>query len=319
MSNITCKTTNGQWNKRETKVNENEIREEIQRSNEKKKEAASYEIHDNDVTIMSNVTCKTANSVWNKREMKVNENDDEINKNNNEKENRTTYSLESLGKTRRSRSKASDKEKSNSKNEPNNIDGKNESADKIDVKSVMSDITKEVKSIKQAETIDLVEEEENNDGTLMSEITADDTKRAKKETTRNIQSLKTPIAENTSGKVQNPYRSPQKPISGNANAQFTKASYVEVINENNNTNEDKKKENSANGNTANMNNYIRIRFQFKGKYGKQTTKAKIRDVLYHTMCCAKTIDKGAALMPWGEDTFLPTLNGDEFDYILKMK
>ena len=72
-----------------------------------------------------------------------------------------------------------------------------------------------------------------------------------------------------------------------------------------------KSTNSTNGGGMRKCNYIRIRFQFVGKYSKQTKNAKLRDVLYHTMKCAKEIDVNAALMPWSDKHGARTLNGIE--------
>ena len=275
-----------------------------------KTNGATIEINsdDNNKTIMSNITSRTANSAWRERENKINES--EINKNDEMKENNSVATLESLGKTRRSRSMGTDKGKSENNNRYSELQAESDNGtDEADL-SVMSKITKQTtnKGNSGQETIDLVDENSNDDGTLMSRITLEEDNKDKMTTTNKstLQNLKTPITENTSLKVVNPYSTPTQKADGKIMNESNKVTYLEVVNDEKEKNERKTiQENFMND------KYIQIRFQFKGKYSKQSTQQKIRDVLYHTMRCAKIIDESAALMPWSDEDAMPTLNGNE--------
>ena len=116
---------------------------------------------DND-TIMSNITCKTANSAWRKRENRINQ--IENNQSEQKEEIKESVTLESLGKTRRSRSMGTDKAKSENKEKSTVTKVKDNEQDDESEKgadqSIMSKITKQTtnKRNTEQEVINLTDE-----------------------------------------------------------------------------------------------------------------------------------------------------------------
>ena len=275
-------------------------------------------------TIMSPITVKTTMS------QRIQQSNEKINKQSqetNEDNKKSATNLESLGKIRKAKTTNSTEgvEATSKNKDSTNANEKKHESEISDNITLMSDITQRTINTKTPagtqpkEVIDLAGESVNDcdDLTLMSAITKEnfpplksETPQERKDNGPTNENTDTPHTKNgqTNNEIPNA-ENPQQQVIGDSAGAFTKASYLQIAN----YDEELKKASTKVHISSDVrtNTYIRIRFQFVGKFSKMSVNARLREVVYHTMRCVKSIDPQAGLMPWEEDENKKVLNGLE--------